>query len=90
MVMHDDNDSTPFRRKRDVVEPKPVPRRRLVTVKAACAYGHFGVTKCYQLMGARLIKGYKSGRQTLIDLNTVDVWLASLPEAVITTKRPER
>ena len=88
--MDDETNGAPSRRRRGNVEPAPVRPRRLVTVKEACAYGRFGVTKCYQLMGAGLIKGYKSGHRTLIDLNTVDVWLASLPEAVITTGQLER
>lgn len=57
-------------------EPK---RLRLATVREACAYGCFGVTKAYELLGEGKIAGYKMGARTLIDLDTIDRLHASLP-----------
>ena len=53
--------------------------RRLVSVKEACRYGRFGHTKCYDYINAGKIAAYKRGRQTMIDLDSIDAFHASLP-----------
>lgn len=66
--------------------------RRLVSVKEACRYGRFGVTKCYDLINEGRIKAYKFDTRTLIDLNSVDAMLAALPalDADTKTRAPRR
>jgi excisionase family DNA binding protein len=54
-------------------------RRRLVEFKEGCRYGKFGKTKAYELIAHDRIKAYKMGGKTLIDLDTVDEYHASLP-----------
>lgn len=54
------------------------PPKRLATVREACAYGRFGHTKCYDLINGGEITAYKRGRQTMIDLDSVDAMHASL------------
>ena len=53
--------------------------RRLVPVAEACRYGCFRVTKAYALLAEGKITAYKLGARTLVDLDTVDEFLASLP-----------
>jgi excisionase family DNA binding protein len=62
-----------------VIEPEPTPRRRFAAVKAACKYGGFGVTKCYELIKEGRIRAYKFGGRTLIDLDSIDELHATLP-----------
>jgi len=54
------------------------PPMRLATVREACAYGRFGHTKCYDYINEGKIIAYKRGRQTMIDLDSVDAMHASL------------
>jgi excisionase family DNA binding protein len=54
--------------------------RRWVSVKEACRYGGFGLTKFYELLNEGRIKAYKFGTRTRVDLDTIDALLASLPE----------
>jgi excisionase family DNA binding protein len=54
-------------------------RRRLVEFKDGCRYGRFGKTKAYELIARERIKAYKMGGKTLIDLDSVDEYHASLP-----------
>jgi excisionase family DNA binding protein len=63
-----------------MVEEKQKPRR-LVEFKEGCKYGRFGRTLAYRLIAAGKIKAYKMGHKTMIDLNTVDAYHASLPTA---------
>jgi excisionase family DNA binding protein len=54
-------------------------RRRLVEVKDGCRSGKFGKTKAYELIGQERIRAYKMGGKTMIDLDSVDEYHASLP-----------
>jgi excisionase family DNA binding protein len=61
------------------MDPAPTENaRRLVTVKEACRYGRFGVTKCYALINEGRIDAYKFDTRTLIDLDSVDAMQALL------------
>ncbi len=51
--------------------------RRLATVKEACAYAKMGRSKLYEKMNAGVIKAYKHGGKTLIDLDSVDTMRGS-------------
>ncbi|WP_315773793.1 MULTISPECIES: helix-turn-helix domain-containing protein [unclassified Bradyrhizobium] len=54
-------------------------RRRLVEFKDGCRYGKFGKTKAYELIARERIRAYKMGGKTLIDLDSIDEYHASLP-----------
>ena len=54
-------------------------KRRLVQFKEGCRYGKFGKTKAYELIAQQRIRAYKMGGKTLIDLDSVDEYHASLP-----------
>ena len=54
-------------------------RRRLVEFKVGCRYGKFGKTKAYELIAYERIRAYKMGGKTMIDLDSVDEYHASLP-----------
>jgi excisionase family DNA binding protein len=54
-------------------------RRRLVEFKDGCRYGKFGKTKAYELIAQKRIRAYKMGGKTMIDLDSVDEYHASLP-----------
>jgi excisionase family DNA binding protein len=54
-------------------------RRRLVEFKDGCRYGKFGRTKAYELIAHERIRAYKMGGKTMIDLDSVDEYHASLP-----------
>jgi excisionase family DNA binding protein len=54
-------------------------RRRLVEFKDGCRYGKFGKTKAYELIAQEQIRAYKMGGKTLIDLDSIDEYHASLP-----------
>ncbi len=58
---------------------KPNSARRLAKVKEACAYGKFSHTKCYGLINAEKIRAFKFGKQTLVDLDSIDAMYAALP-----------
>jgi excisionase family DNA binding protein len=52
---------------------------RLVEFKDGCRYGKFGKTKAYELIARERIRAYKMGGKTMIDLDSVDEYHASLP-----------
>lgn len=52
---------------------------RLVEFKDRCRYGKFGKTKAYELIAHDRIRAYKMGGKTMIDLDSVDEYHASLP-----------
>ena len=54
-------------------------QRRLVEFKDGCRYGKFGKTKAYELIAEERIRAYKMGGKTLIDLDSIDEYHASLP-----------
>ena len=54
-------------------------RRRLAEFKYGCRYGKFGKTKAYELIARERIRAYKMGGKTLIDLDSIDEYHASLP-----------
>ena len=54
-------------------------QRRLVEFKDGCRYGKFGKTKAYELIAHERIRAYKMGGKTMIDLDSVDEYHASLP-----------
>ena len=54
-------------------------QRRLVQFKDGCRYGKFGNTKAYELIAQQRIRAYKMGGKTLIDLDSIDEYHASLP-----------
>lgn len=61
------------------VNTNAINKRRLVEFKDGCRYGKFGKTKAYELIAQRRIKAYKLGGKTMIDLDSVDEFHASLP-----------
>ena len=54
-------------------------QRRLIEFKDGCRYGKFGKTKAYELIAQERIRAYKMGGKTMIDLDSVDEYHASLP-----------
>lgn len=54
-------------------------QRRLAVFKDGCRYGKFGKTKAYELIAQHRIRAYKMGGKTMIDLDSVDEFHASLP-----------
>lgn len=54
-------------------------QRRLAAFKDGCRYGKFGKTKAYELIAQERIRAYKMGGKTLIDLDSIDEYHASLP-----------
>jgi excisionase family DNA binding protein len=63
-------------------------RPRLATLNEACAYGRFGRTQAYELINEGKIVAYKMGHRTMVDLNTVDQYHASLPRSPSTRSEP--
>jgi hypothetical protein len=59
-------------------EGTSAPAMRLATVREACDYGRFGHTKCYDYINEGKIIAYKRGRRTMIDLDSIDAFNASL------------
>lgn len=53
--------------------------RRLASPKEACAYAKICRTKLYQLVGDGRIRAFKLDRKTMVDLNSVDELLSTLP-----------
>jgi hypothetical protein len=66
-------------RERTMVDNDNNKRRRLVEFKDGCRYGKFGKTKAYELIAHERIRAYKMGGKTMIDLDSVDEYHASLP-----------
>lgn len=66
-------------RARTMVDNDNNKQRRLVEFKDGCRYGKFGKTKAYELIAHERIRAYKMGGKTLIDLDSVDEYHASLP-----------
>jgi excisionase family DNA binding protein len=64
---------------RTVVDIDNNRQRRLVEFKDGCRYGKFGKTKAYELIAQERIRAYKMGGKTMIDLDSVDEYHASLP-----------
>lgn len=54
-------------------------RRRLVELKDGCRYGKFGKTQAYELIAQERIRASKMGGKTLIDLESIGEYHASLP-----------
>ena len=52
---------------------------RLIEFMDGCRYGKFGKTKAYELIAEERIRAYKMGGKTMIDLDSVDEYHASLP-----------
>jgi hypothetical protein len=53
-------------------------QRRLVEFKDGCRHGKFGKTKAYELVAHERIRAYKMGGKTMIDLDSMDEYHASL------------
>jgi excisionase family DNA binding protein len=64
---------------RSMVDIENNRQRRLVEFKDGCRYGKFGKTKAYELIAQERIRAYKMGGKTMIDLDSVDEYHASLP-----------
>jgi excisionase family DNA binding protein len=64
---------------RTIVDNDNNKQRRLVEFKDGCRYGKFGKTKAYELIAHERIRAYKMGGKTMIDLDSVDEYHASLP-----------
>jgi excisionase family DNA binding protein len=62
-----------------MIDNSDIKQRRLVEFRDGCRYGKFGKTKAYELIGRDQIRAYKMGGKTLIDLDSVDEYHASLP-----------
>lgn|SRR6185437_8280457 len=54
------------------------PPKRLATVREACTYGRLDHTRCYDLISQGKVTAYKRGRQTMIDLDSIDAMHAQL------------
>jgi hypothetical protein len=52
---------------------------RLEPLMKACGYGHFGRTFAYELIKQGKIAAHKRGNRTMVDLNSIDRYLRSLP-----------
>lgn len=65
-------------------------RRRLATVKEACAYVRVGMTKLYDLIGKGEIAAFKLGARTLIDLDTVDAYVTRALVPILPKRRPTK
>jgi excisionase family DNA binding protein len=64
-------------------------RMRLVTIPEACKYARCAKSKLYQLIGEGKIVAVKDGHATLIDLNSIDAYHASLPRIEPRQVRPD-
>jgi excisionase family DNA binding protein len=64
---------------RTMVDNENKKQRRLVEFKDGCRYGKFGKTKAYELIAQERIRAYKMGGKTMIDVDSVDEYHASLP-----------
>jgi excisionase family DNA binding protein len=53
---------------------------RLMPIGIACRYGGFGRSKGYELIREHQITAVKLGRRTLIDVASLDAFLAALPK----------
>ncbi len=56
------------------------PKRRLARVKEACTYAHMSRTKLYGKLRDKTFKAYKRDGETMIDLDAIDAYHASLPD----------
>ncbi|MGY3449793.1 excisionase family DNA binding protein [Bradyrhizobium sp. USDA 4353] len=56
-----------------------IKQRRLAEFRDGCSYGKFGKTKAYELIAQERIRAYKMGGKTLLDLDSIDEYHASLP-----------
>ena len=65
----------------------PENKLRLVTIKEACAYGRMGKSKLYELIQDEKIIARKNGHDTLIDLNSIDAYQATMPRFFPRRKR---
>lgn len=63
---------------------------RMFTVKKTCDLTGLGVTSIYSLLGQGKLRAKKAGARTLVTGESLAAYLASLPDAVITTgsRRP--
>jgi len=73
------NSSEPSIISMSITHSDEIKQRRLVEFKDGCRYGKFGKTKAYELIAREEIKAYKMGGKTLIDLDSIDEYHASLP-----------
>jgi hypothetical protein len=64
----------------EIAASEPHTRRRLARVKDAQKYALVGNTKLYSLIARGAIKAVKLDGTTLVDLDSVDAYHASLPE----------
>jgi excisionase family DNA binding protein len=55
-------------------------RPRFARMKVACQYSGYGQSKMYELIRSGKIAAVKDGRTTLVDLDSVDRYHASLPK----------
>jgi len=58
----------------------PENKTRRVDIDEACEYARIGKTTMYELLNQKKVRGYKSKRRLLIDLNSVDEYMATLPQ----------
>jgi hypothetical protein len=61
------------------VRPRNGRKPRLQPLMKACEYGHFRRTFAYELIKQGKIVARKRGNRTMVDLNSVDRYLQSLP-----------
>jgi hypothetical protein len=62
-----------------MIEPRPPGVARLASFKEALIYGRLGKTRAYELIAAGKIKVRKDGRNTLVDLDSIDEYQRTLP-----------
>jgi excisionase family DNA binding protein len=66
---------------------KPPGSPRLVDFKTGMQYGGWRRSKTYRLIEEEKIVAKKDGRQTLIDLDSIDAYKRSLPKLAIGQRR---
>ena len=69
---------------------KPPGAPRLVNFKLGMQYGGWSKSKTYDLIADDKIIASKDGRQTLIDLDSIDAYKRSLPRAIARRRRKKK
>ena len=62
----------------------------LYTIKETERDYGLGVTRIYELLGAKKLKAHKDGSKTLITAASLKKWAQSLPEGKFVTREKER
>ena len=68
----------------------PAPRRRLTTFKDGLKHLCVGRSKAYELINSGKIIAHKQGHQTMIDVDSIDAFQATLPRIEPGSLKPTR